>query len=289
VKTDGLFDYKVQHIQGKYGKSINLFFFGDEHFNSPSFARQKWESDCGYMQEQCKRADTYFIKTGDVFEALSTSERHAFVNSGFHDSNRTRWEKEYAREIEEYVKQASFQKNRTLAVFGGNHFFQFWDGTTSDMALAAKLNAPYIGVCGYVILAIDIDKYHSHVIKIFVHHGKSSGRTAGSAFNSLEQAASYFTDADIIVMGHDHKAGAIHLPAMEMNMGQGGHWKVKEKTRIIGRAGSYLKAYEAGVKSYAVDALYRPATLGCLQIILTPRREEKTKKDNRWIDIKAVI
>lgn len=293
--TDGRFDYRVQRIKGKYNEPINLFFFGDEHWNSPNFARQKWEHDCQYMQEESKRNPTYFIKTGDVFEAMSTSERQSFISSNLHDSNRTRWEKEYAREIDEYVKQAGFQKNKTLAVFGGNHYFQFWDGTTSDMALASKLNAPYVGVCGYIVLNIETDKHHCNTVKIFVHHGRSSGRKAGSGFNALEDAASYFCDADIIVMGHDHKAGAMQLPSLEIERGGGDHYKIKEKNRIIGRAGSYLKAYEPGIKSYAVDAMYRPSTLGCLQLKLIPRREQfgNHKKscgvENRYIEIKAII
>lgn len=295
MKTDGLFDYKVVEIPAKYNQPINLFFVGDEHFNSPCFARTKWEADMAEMREACRKGNTYFIKTGDVFEALSTSERHIFSNSGFHESNRTRWEAEYAKEIKDYVKQASFQIGRTLAVFGGNHYFQFYDGTTSDMALASALKAPYIGCSGYIILSLNIDDHHKHVVKVFVHHGLSSGRTAGSTFGSLERAASYFHDADIIVMGHDHKAGAMQLPAISCEMGRGGHWRIKECQRIIGRAGSYLKAYEPGQSSYAVDSLYRPSTLGCLQVILTPRRISKRMKkgssanDERWVQLKAVV
>lgn len=294
MKTDGIFDYKVVEIPAKYGKPINLFFQGDEHFNSPCFARDKWELDMEGMQECAKREDTYYIKTGDVFEALSTTERHIFSSSGFHESNKSRWESAYAKEIKDYVKQASFQVGRTLAVFGGNHYFQFYDGTTSDMALASALKAPYIGCSGYIILVLRMDKNHTHVVKIFVHHGLSSGRMAGSGFNAPEKAASYFHDADIIIMGHDHKAGAMQLPAISCDMGKGGHWRIKECQRIIGRAGSYLKAYEPGRSSYAVDAMMRPSTLGCLQVVLTPRRKYRTKKgsainDARWVQMKAII
>lgn len=294
MKTDPLFDFKVVEIDGKYGKDINLIFMGDEHWNSPNFASGEWGDDCEQIKRICKQTPTWFIKTGDVFEALSTSERHSFAAGGFHDSNKTRWEREYAREIEEYVKQASFQVNRTIAVFGGNHYFQFYDGTTSDMALASALKAPYIGVCGYIVLSIKIDKHHSHVIKIFVHHGRSSGRKAGSAFNALEDAASYFSDADIIVMGHDHKAGAMKISSLELNKGLGDNWKVKSKDRIIGRAGSYLKSYEPGVRSYSVDAMYRPSSLGFLQVVLTPYRKDSgrrctTRSEERGIKLRAII
>lgn len=293
MKTDGLFDYRVVEIPGQYDKPINLIFRGDEHWNSPQFARETWEEDNEIIRRECSNMPTYFIKTGDVFEALSTSERHTFVAGNLHDSNRTRWEKEYAREIDEYVKQSSFQIGKTLAVFGGNHYFQFYDGTTSDMALASKLNAPYIGVCGYIIVSIKIDEHHSHALKIFVHHGRSSGRKAGSAFNALEDAASYFADADIIVMGHDHKAGAMKISSLEINKGRGDCWKVRSKDKVIGRAGSYLKSYEPGARSYSVDAMYRPSSLGFLQIIVTPYKKQygtrQNRTEERGFKLRAVI
>lgn len=293
MRTDGIFDFRVVEIPASYNKPLNIFFHGDEHFNSPNFASKKWHQDLEDMKATCKKESTFFVKTGDVFEAMSTSERRAYISSGFHDSNMTRWEQEYMREIDEYLKYTDFMIGKTLAVFGGNHFFKFYDGTTSDQVLAKMLKAPYIGCSGYVILVLRMDKHHSHVVKIFVHHGLGSGRSAGSTFNALDKAASYFTDADILIMGHDHQAGAMHLPSVTCEHGQGGHWKIKEHQRIIGRAGSYLKAYEPGQRSYAVDAMYRPSTLGALQVVVTPRRmntgPREKREDERWVQVKAVI
>ena len=285
--TDGLFDYKVANVKANFDEPINFIFIGDEHFNSPSFARTKWEQDMKQLREDCKKTQTFFIKTGDTFEALSTSERKVFNSGGFHDSNTNRWEKEYLKEVGDYVKQADFMVGRTLAVFGGNHFFKFYDGTTSDMVLANLLNASYIGVCGYVIVNIYSNE-RQQTLKIFVHHGKSSGKRVGSAFTALEDAASYFVDADILVMGHDHKAGAMSLPGLRCSTGNG-QYKIKEFDRIIGRSGSYLKSYEPGKASYAVDAMYRPSTLGYLKVTVTPRRGQDGKTDRRWLQLNAQI
>jgi hypothetical protein len=293
MRTDGRFDFKVVEIPAKYNEPITIFFHGDDHFNSPNHAKKKWLQDNEDMKEHCKKHPTYFIKTGDAFEAMSTSERRAYIGAGLHDSNMTRWENEYLAEIDDYVAQTKFMVGRTLAVYGGNHFFKFYDGTTSDQVLANKLKAPYIGCSGYVLLTLRVDKYHSHVVKIFVHHGLGSGRSAGSTFNALDKAASYFPDADILIMGHDHQAGAMHLPAINIDKGGGNNWKIKEHDRIIGRAGSYLKAYEPGKVSYAVDAMYRPSTLGALRVDVTVRRQQlggrENKDDEKWVQVKAVI
>ena len=292
MKTDGKFDFRVVEVPAKYNRDIHLIFLGDEHFNGPNFAYKRWQADMEDLKNLCNKENVYFIKTGDTFEALSTTERTHFVaGGGFHETTGTRWEKEYAKEIKEYVKQAPFLKHKTLAVFGGNHYFKFYDGTTSDMALSSELHCPYIGCSGYIILKLRMDRHHVHRIKIFVHHGKSSGRRAGSSFNSLEDAAGYFRDADILVMGHDHKAGAMQLPSIECSEGMGGFYKIIDVNRIIGRAGSYLKAYEPGVSSYAVDAMMRPSTLGYLHVLITVRRKSYSKKsiDERWVQLKAMI
>lgn len=294
MTTDGLFDFRVVHIPAKYGKTIRIIPIGDVHYNNPAFARDKWDTDRAQWAKYCRFKDTYFIMTGDIFEAMSTTEREHYVNpKGFHDSNKSRWATAYAKEINDFASEVPFLEEMTLGVFGGNHFFSFFDGTTSDMALASKIKAPYIGSSGYLVLVLEIDKHHSHVIKIFVHHGKGSGKRAGSSFNAVEDAAGYFSDADIVLMGHDHKAGAMTLPALKCDTGKGGRWRIKAFDRVIARTGSYLKSFEAGTKSYAHDAMYRPSTLGGLELLITPQRTQRVVNGKRddvvSVNIRAVV
>lgn len=294
MRTDGRFSFHVVDIDVKQNKPFTLFFHGDEHYNSPNFAIKKWTQDIEDMKEHSRKNQTYFIKTGDVFEAMSTSERRSYIGAGLHDSNMTRWEREYLDEIDEYLSHTKFMIGKTLAVYGGNHFFKFYDGTTSDQVLAHKLRAPYIGCAGYIILVLKYSERHTVALKIFIHHGMGSGKTLGSSFNGLERAANYFPDADIIVMGHDHQCGAMHIPAINIERGAGSDWKIKEHDRIVGRAGSYLKAYEKDKISYAVDAMYRPSTLGALRVDVTLRRKWRTDNKNKrvddvWVECKAVI
>lgn len=294
MKTDGIYNIKVVEIPAKYGETITIYFIGDCHWNSPGFAREKWEYDTTRMRREVRRGNVYFILDGDIFESLSTSERRYFNQDGLHESNRRRWEGEYAKEIKQFVKENKFLIDRTLAVYSGNHFFQFYDGTTSDQALARELHAPFIGVCGYTVLILKTDKHHSHEVKIFVHHGKTSGKKPGAMFNALEDAAAYFIDADILIMGHNHQMGAVPIPAIRCDMGRGGRYKTKEVHRIAGRSGSYLAAYREGEPSYPVDAMLRPSTLGSLPVRLTPMRHEPVLSDgrrdeNRWVELESLV
>lgn len=278
----------------KYGQPISLYAIGDVHRNSPACASDKWHTFLDAAKAD--RNDKYFIFLGDMVDALSTSERKQYVAGGFHESTTLKWEQEYEADIKLLSSELSFCRGRTLAVFGGNHFFVFKNGETSDQRLAWELDAPYIGCSGYVILILKLNTI-SHVVKIFAHHGRGGGRTAGGSMNPLEQAAARFK-ADILLMGHDHQRAAKTFPILDCESGQGDRWKIKEKSVLVARTGSFLKSYEPGRSSYAVDALMNPASIGALKIILTPMRKEFGAKykgrrvncsEDRWVDIEAVI
>jgi len=289
VKTDGLFDYRVVKAPfKKYGQQISLYCISDVHRNSPACAADRWHQFLEGAKED--RNDKYFLFLGDMVDALSTSERKTYVTGGFHDSTMLRWEQEYEADIKLLAHELSFCKGRTLACFGGNHYFKFQNGETSDMRLASELGCTYVGCSGYIILILEEKNGHAHVVKIFAHHGRSGGRTAGGSMNPLEQAAAKFR-ADIILMGHDHQRGARQCPVLDCETGKGGRWRIKEKNVLVARTGSFLKSYEPGKASYSVDALMNPASIGALKVILRPMRRstEKPVNDERWVDIEAVI
>lgn len=295
MKTDGIFDFRVVYAPFKrYGQQISLYCISDVHRNSPACASDKWHQFLETARED--RNDKYFLFLGDMVDALSTSERKQYVAGGFHESTTLRWEQEYEADIKLLASELKFCRGRTLAVFGGNHFFTFKNGETSDQRLASELDAPYIGCSGYVIWILKSQSANSHTIKIFAHHGRGGGRTAGGSMNPLEQAAARFR-ADIVLMGHDHQRGARQFPVLDCDSGSG-KWKIKEKTILVARTGSFLKSYEPGMSSYSVDALMNPASIGALKIIIIPMRKEfgskykgrrVNSKEERWVDIEAVI
>jgi len=291
MKTQGGYGIRTADVWAKYGERIRLYFIGDVHWNSPAHAKQLWEYDTHRIKQEMKKGQVKFILDGDIFEAFSSSERKRWSASDPHESNVKRFDRMYLQEVQDFVNENPFLVGNTLSVYGGNHFFQFANGVTSDQELARIVKAPFIGVCGYTLLTIHIDKHHSHLVKIFVHHGKSSGKKKGAMFNALEDAASYFVDADIIIMGHDHKMGAIPLPALRCDMGKGGCYKTKVFRRLVGRSGSYLRSYTEDEENYAHDAMFSPSTVGCLPVDLTPTRYNYNGKgiDDRWVEIESVV
>ena len=286
MNTDGKFGVHVAQIFGKYHQPINLFCIGDVHRNAPNCAVDKWLEDLKRMREVASREPTFFLFMGDLLEYLSASERRHFIG-GFHESTVSKFEEMCAGDVDLFAQETDFMRGKVVGIYGGNHFFQFKSGETSDMAIAAKLGAAYIGCSGYIILNIKTQCNHGHTIRIFAHHGIGSGKSAGSSFNGLEAASAYFSDANIILMGHNHQLGVAPISSLRCDKGQGDHYKVKSYDRWLGRTGSYLKSYSEN-PSYVVDSLMRPSRLGCLQFVLTPMRKQGGS-DERWMDIKAVI
>ncbi len=289
MKTDGIFGVTISQISGRYQKPFNLFCIGDVHRNAPNCAIDKWHEDLKYMKELAKKEPTFFLFTGDLLEYLSSSERRFYVSGGFHESTSSKFEEMCVQDIKMFCRETEFMRGKVIGMYGGNHFFKFSDGTTSDMAIAQALKARYIGCSGYTILSINCGSKHNHVVRIFAHHGVGSGKRAGSSFNGLEDASAYFSDAEIILMGHNHQLGVTPISSLRCDRGQGDSYKIKAVDRWLGRTGSYLKSYDQDKPSYAIDSMMRPSRLGCLQFIMTPRRKIIGSQDDRWVDIKAVI
>lgn len=291
MKNDGQFGVNVAHISAKYGQPINLFCIGDVHRNAPNCAVDKWNEDLKRIRSISAREPSYFIFTGDMLEYLSSSERKFFGSGGFHESTMTRFDEMCAQDVDTLCEELAFTKNRVIGYYGGNHFFTNASGITSDHMICERLGAKYIGCSGYTVISLNIDKHHAHVVKVFAHHGTGSGKRAGSSFNGLEDASSYFCDSDIILMGHNHQLGVTPITSLRCDMGKGDNYKIKAVDRWLGRTGSYLRSY-GGKPSYAIDAMMRPSKLGSLQFRLTPRRKSfgtTNRTEDRWVEIQAVI
>jgi len=278
-----LFDFRVIRIPfKKYGKPISIYPLFDIHYNAENFSRDKWERFLEGVRNN--KNDKYFLFGGDILDTFSTTERKVLsvgtADERLHLSSVLKWDRDIARDIEIFSDEVGkLMKDKTLGVFCGNHYHTFNDGTTSDMAVAAKLNATYIGGVGWVVLSLT-DGIHSHTVHNFVHHGTSDAR--------MKQSAIVFK-CDFFLMGHNHQQALMPTPViLECVMGQGDHDRVTEHTTRAVRCGSFLKSYEAGTHSYPVKTLMPPAVLGCPELIITPMRTDRTvngkRMESRWVD-----
>ncbi len=268
------------------GRPFKLIPFGDVHRDSDLHASDHWAT---FLEHAAKQKEALFLGMGDYTDGISTSERIVLSNAAVHDTTRNTMKDVYKGVAKTMVNELGFMRGRLLGLLGGNHYFDFGDGNTTDHLLASALGTKFLGVCSFIRLDVRFKgRDTSLTLDIFAHHGKGGGTLPGATFNTIEKMSTTAI-ADFYLMGHDHKKGCIpSSPRLTLHTaGKGSNVHVRERVPWLGRTGSFLKAYEPGRVSYNVDAGRSPATLGWIEFEITPRRKQVSGKDLVWFDIRG--
>lgn len=287
MKTTGLFTTHRVELEVELNKPFKLVPFGDVHRDSDMHADSHWKQ---FRRTTSKYKNAVFLGMGDYSDGVSTSERMVLGDAGLHDTTRRTMDGVYRGVAATLYKELSYMKGRLIGMLGGNHYFDFGDGNTTDHVLAASLGAKFLGVCSFIRLSLRF-KDRGNVrasLDIFAHHGAGGGTLPGSTFNTIEKMLNT-ADADFYFMGHDHKKGCIpSSPRLRLlSSGPEGELRVRERTPWLGRTGSFLKAYEPGRVSYNVDAARSACALGWIEFEITPRRVRVGSDDYIEFDIRG--
>jgi len=272
MKTCGLFTTHRVEIEVDLEKPFKLIPFGDIHRDSDMHADTHWQD---FLQYAKRQKHAVFLGMGDYSDGISTSERIALSGPAVHDTTKRTLDGVYKGVAATLHRELSFMKGRLIGMLGGNHYFQFDDGDTTDHVLAASLGTKFLGVCSFIRLSMSFKGRPNTKasLDIFAHHGKGGGNLPGSTFNTIEKMLNT-ADADFYFMGHDHKKGCVpSSPRLKLvSTGPGSELKVRERTPWLGRTGSFLKAYEPDRVSYNVDAGRSACALGWIEFEITPHR-----------------
>jgi predicted phosphodiesterase len=269
MKTSGLFTIHSQTIPAQFGKPIRLVFFGDVHWDSPNHAKTKWKEALKYFKTL---KNSWFLGMGDYLDSTSTSERECLGNISprMHETFRKDIEALQLAKCEAFSKEIEFMKNRLVGLINGNHYFDFKTGINSDQKIAEMLDTTYLGACAFIRLTFKIG--NQYVTRdIFAHHGAGGSRLIGGSINRVAQMAEG-AEADIYVMGHDHKrvASPAQVRLFLSHSSRKG-LMLEQREPVVIRSGSYLASYEDGVINYNVDACRPPSSLGHVEVIITVR------------------
>lgn len=273
MKTTGLFTTHIVEIEVPSNTGvINLVPFGDVHFGSDGFALNIWKE---FVESHRKCKNTYYLGMGDYVDFASASERFSIRGSKLHSTTEELLDTVAYQMIRDFFKHIEFTKDKLIGIIGGNHYWEFQNGMSSDERLAQLANVPFLGCASIIRICLNYpDKVQLHV-DVFASHGRGSGKLPGSAYNSVEDMSRYCI-ADVFLMGHDHSRGIIpgrsrlepHFCEKENTL------LVKERTPYLGRTGSFLKGYEKNKRSYTVDNHYPPTSLGGIKIKLNRVKSE---------------
>jgi len=275
------FDYKIKKI----GQPIYLRPFSDVHRDSPACDVDRWKA--WLSQAKAHVNNSIFLGLGDYNDLASTSERIILGTRALHESTKQTLEDIYDQHIERFAKEIDFMKGRLIGLVNGNHYAEFSDGTNSDMRLARLMKTTFLGVAAFIRLYFHY--YNSRIhLDIFCHHGKGAARMVGGSLNRVQQMGE-IAEADIYLMGHDHKKPAAFVPKLRLEHSSRSGLMLKHRKQLIARTGSFLKAWEPETPSYVVDACMGPSDLGVTTIELTPIVESSKGKREFRIEMKATI
>lgn len=247
---------------------FSIVFFGDVHQFSPHHCDDTWNK---FKAQYRKRKNTYFIGMGDYTDLLSTSERWADDCANFHTSTQqTKWVW-YEKMVDKFTNELEFMRGNILGLVEGNHYMQFKDRTTSTQRMCRSLDCNYLGECAALSVPVVCGKHFKRNLQIAVHHGRGSGRSAGSGFNTVEQMSRTFEGFDLYAMGDNHQRGGIPIQTLRMvETSSRPLPRIESHKILLLRTGAFLRSYIHGQSSYVVDALMPPSNLGWVEVRITP-------------------
>jgi hypothetical protein len=285
--------FETSHFQvpyTKYNEPFYLLPFGDVHYGNPNHHEELFNEWCEWAKEKPR---SMFLGMGDYIEWFSDGERNGLRVFALHQSSQQTLEDVVKKLVEDFYEKISFMKGRVIGMLEGNHFYLFQNGMTSTQLLCQKLDCKYFGASALSRISFrSTTGNKSFSIDVFSHHGKGASRLVGGSLNTVQQMAEC-AEADIYLMGHDHKKSVGMSSRLKLTDGRTG-LHLKDRKIIYARTGSFLKGYVEGKESYVTKKLLNPTDLGSVKIELTPRMKSVTKNDKKisekqWADIHASI
>ena len=271
-------EYVERHIMHKLlpNESVTLMPIGDAQVGveAADLKRLKSHVEWGFHTKQA-----LFLGMGDYVDMASPSNRRTLKAAGLYDTVTEALQVKAQEDIKTFLQHTMYTKGAWLGLLQGHHYMDMADGTTSDMKIAEALRAPFLGDAAIVRIIFDKHKDVDGLplkADIWCHHGRGGGVGAAAPISLLEKTARGF-DADIYLMGHQHKKVA--TPIDEMFWSRDG--RMLHRTKLLACTGSFLKGYLANSMSegraggtYVEKGMMTPVSLGGIVIELGVVKEE---------------
>ncbi len=243
---------------------------GDVQYGAEGCAFDKFKR---HMEWGMKHG-AYFVGLGDYLDVASPTGRQKIRNADFYDSVHAALEDKVHEQLEKFYTAVKGTEGRWIGLVHGHHYYEFQDGTMTDVILAERLRAPYLGTCGIVQI-----KFQTGTIKqtgqIWIHHGQGSGATMASPLNKLEKMMSRFPTVDVFLLGHFSRKCGYPIDALVPVFGS--KPRLVAKRRILACTGGFLKGWNVGSKrngrpagGYVEAAAMVPTNLGGVVIRMRP-------------------
>lgn len=296
LRTCGVFTFHQVSVKLDRHQPLRIVPFGDVHRFSPACFLPAWNAFLDEEKEAIKSGQkTLYLGMGDYDDLASTSEREILANKGLHESTQSTINEQATLRVKALAKELAFMRGRTIGLVGGNHYWILDSGINTDQLLAQELGTHFLGAATVVALSIEVAGGNRIRMVICAHHGVGRGRKLGAAINRVEDLHEVFPEADLYLMGDNHKRGALPDERLRLR-GVGATRSLGYRKVWYGRTGSFQIGYSprdphkitrraiaADEGSYVVDRLLRPSNLGVIRFNVTPKH---TSEGSIELDIK---
>lgn len=275
--STGIFTTQLIVKKVRPSQVLRIIPFGDMHCDSELFSENRWNDFVNRVIELDADPKNVVVTLGmgDYIDFQRRTSRNALAgfNAGEHSTLKEALEKELERRNKECIERLEPIAHTIGGFLEGNHYglYELGEhaGKTSTEVMSEHFNVPYLGTMSLCLIRFgrnaDEGKMRggagSSSVKVCLHHGKGGGTTAGSTLNRIEKMAN-FVAADIVLMGHDHQCAIKPLEYLDLCPRS---LELREKTRWLGRTGSFVKGLQDGQSSYVADAGLGPNYLGWIE------------------------
>ena len=225
---------------------VELLPLGDFHIGHPSFDEHLFNR---YVDYTTKKDNAYVALMGDELEALIPSQSGHF---GYEQDYQIDKQLEHLYKLMKPISD----KKKILTKVSSTHtgWTRKLTGHDIDKEIAEKVNADYLGICGYWKLEAGEKKY-----TIFQQHGSSSSKYPQF---ELTKAMDVYPTADVYLLGHIHQIDC-HPYSRRVAFGDSEFEKVQWGIRT----GSFV-----GDKDWAKEKIMPKPNMGCPKITLSAKK-----------------
>jgi hypothetical protein len=271
MKTCGIFTICKYEVQAVSGKPFELIPLGDIHRESPLFYDVEWYRTLAWIEKKIKDKgkDVAILGMGDYLDYVSSSERQIVRASQLHDTTITSMDRDSRQQVKLLYEELKFLKGHFIGMLGGNHYWTYSDGSTSDNELTKLLETRFLGVKSFIRVGFT-QRARATTVDIVAHHGVTAPRTTAASMAAVVRMAEG-AEADVFLQGHDHKR--FIFPGQTKLKLEGTLPHLRDRTMWFGRTGSFMRGMIPGEASYITDRDLPPTQLGAIRIEMVPRRD----------------
>ncbi len=259
---------ELQCIDIPYYSQNDIFYIiplGDVHLGNKGCDIERFQNIIDWIKS---KSNCYWIGMGDYTDAINMSDKRFDPQTiaSKYMNNLSNIVNEQKKDI---MKMLDPIKDKCLGLHRGNHEETIRKRYHTDIVyeMCEEWDVAELYDTALTRLRFQMPNMHTNTFDMLSFHGNIGGRKGGNKINRIEDVMG-FIDADICLMAHAHKK--LTTTVTQLYMGRTAPYELKDRKRVGGVTGGFLRGYQQSATSYVEQCMYPPADLGTLKISIKP-------------------